>query len=84
MFINADYLDVKPNMKKSLLIAIVGIDCSGKSTQIERMRKHYLQKNLRVKTVSLQHKPTVSIAFGATELIVYSAKSNGVVGRNVI
>lgn len=46
-------------MKKGKLVTIVGIDCSGKTTQINRLRKYYQSKNLSVKTVALEHKPMV-------------------------
>jgi len=42
-----------------MIIAITGVDCSGKTTQIKNLIELYKKKNVEVKSVSLKFKPTV-------------------------
>jgi len=41
-----------------MLIAITGVDCSGKTTQIQRLREHYEGLSISVCSVGLSHKPS--------------------------
>lgn len=44
-----------------MLVALVGVDCAGKTTQVEQIATYYSSLGVSVKTIRLGHKPTVQM-----------------------